>query len=65
MTSSPEELASRVNDLRTRTLKAVSEVVVGLFSAALFANEVFGWREFIGALFIVSAAVIELMPKKT
>ena len=30
MTSSPEELASRVNDLRTRTLKAVSEVVVGL-----------------------------------
>lgn len=30
MSSSPEELASRVNDLRTRTLKAVSEVVVGL-----------------------------------
>ena len=46
-------------------LLLMSEVVVGLFSAALFANEVFGWREFIGAMFIVSAAVIELMPKKT
>ena len=46
-------------------LLLMSEVVVGLFSAALLANEAFGWREFIGAVLIVSAAVIELMPQSS
>ncbi len=38
------------------------EVVVGVGSAALLANEVFGTREFIGALFIVSAGIAEFIP---
>lgn len=38
------------------------EVVVGVGSAALLANEVFGAREFIGALFIVSAGIAEFIP---
>lgn len=41
-------------------LLLMSEVVVGLVSAALFANEPFGWREFVGAVLIVGAAVSEL-----
>lgn len=46
-------------------LLLMSEVVVGLFSASLFANEPFGWREFCGAVLIVGAAVIELTGKTT
>lgn len=45
-------------------LLLMSEVVVGLFSAALFAGEPFGWREVSGAALIVFAAVLELMPKR-
>ncbi len=46
-------------------LLLMSEVVVGLFSAALLAGEPFGWRELIGAVLIVSAAVLELTPKRS
>lgn len=43
-------------------LLLMSEVVVGLASAALFSGEPFGWREVTGAALIVSAAVLELVP---
>ena len=56
--------ATLLSPARVRLL-LMSEVVVGLFSAALLANEAFGWREFIGAVLIVSAAVIELMPQSS
>ena len=42
-------------------LLLMSEVVVGLISAALFAGEPFGAREAFGALLIVSAALIEVL----
>ena len=38
------------------------EVVIGVGSAALFAGEPFGAREFFGALFIIAAGVIEFVP---
>ncbi len=41
-------------------LLLMSEVVVGLASAALFSGEPFGWREFLGATLIVSAALLEM-----
>jgi len=56
--------ATRLSPARVGLL-LMSEVVVGLFSAALFANEAFGWREFWGATLIVGAAVLELVPSKT
>lgn len=45
-------------------LLLMSEVVVGLFSAASLSGEPFGWREVFGALLIVSAAVLEMRPKR-
>ena len=39
----------------------MSEVVVGLASAAAFSGEPFGLRELIGAILIVSAAVLEIL----
>lgn len=45
-------------------LLLMSEVVVGLISAALLSGEAFGWREAFGAMLIVGAAVLELMPKR-
>ena len=42
-------------------LLLMSEVVVGVVSAALFAGETFGMREFIGTLMIVGAAIVELL----
>ncbi len=45
-------------------LLLMSEVVVGLFSAALLAGEPFGWREVLGAALIVSAAALELTPAR-
>lgn len=42
----------------------MTEVVVGLTSAALFAGEPFGAREAIGALLIVTAAFIEVLGHK-
>ncbi|MEM9011070.1 MAG: DMT family transporter [Pseudomonadota bacterium] len=41
-------------------LLLMSEVVVGLATAALFAGEPFGWREGVGAALIVGAAVLEI-----
>ena len=41
-------------------LLLMSEVVVGLASAALFSGEPFGWREFLGASLIVTAALVEI-----
>ncbi len=42
-------------------LLLMSEVVVGVFSAALFANEVFGLRELTGTLLITTAAAVEVL----
>lgn len=42
-------------------LLLMSEVVVGLISAAAFSGEPFGLREFIGATLIVSAAFLEVV----
>lgn len=42
----------------------MSEVVVGLLSAALFSGEPFGWREVLGSALIVGAAVLELTPDR-
>ncbi len=44
-------------------LLLMSEVVVGLASAAAFAGEPFGLRELLGAVLIVSAAVLEIVRK--
>lgn len=41
-------------------LLLMTEVVVGLASAAVFSGEPFGWRESLGAALIVGAAVLEL-----
>lgn len=41
-------------------LLLMSDAIVGVISAALFAGEQFAWREFIGTLLIVSAAVVEV-----
>jgi drug/metabolite transporter (DMT)-like permease len=41
-------------------LLLMTEVVVGLVSAALFSGEPFGWRESLAAVLIVGAAVLEL-----
>lgn len=46
-------------------LLLMSEVVVGLFSAALFSGDPFGWRELAGATLIVSAAILEITPGKS
>lgn len=46
-------------------LLLMSEVVVGLMSAALLSGEPFGWREGLGAALIVSAAVLEIAPRRT
>lgn len=42
-------------------LLLMSEVVVGIVSAALLTSEPFGWREVTGAVLIVGAALIEIM----
>ena len=42
-------------------LLLMSEVVVGLISAAAFTGEHFGLREFFGATLIVSAAFLEVV----
>jgi drug/metabolite transporter (DMT)-like permease len=38
----------------------LSEIVVGTASAALFANEMFGWREGVGSLLILAAGISEV-----
>ena len=42
-------------------LLMMSEVVVGVISAALLSGQVFGWREAIGAILIVSGALFEVL----
>ncbi|WP_298847781.1 DMT family transporter [uncultured Ruegeria sp.] len=44
-------------------LLLMSEVVIGLASAAALSGEPFGLREFLGATLIVSAAVLEILRK--
>ncbi|NOD34110.1 MULTISPECIES: DMT family transporter [unclassified Ruegeria] len=44
-------------------LLLMSEVVVGIASAAVLSGEPFGLREFLGAALIVSAAVLEIVRK--
>ncbi|WP_050602222.1 DMT family transporter [Ruegeria sp. 6PALISEP08] len=44
-------------------LLLMSEVVVGIASAAVLSGEPFGLREFLGATLIVSAAVLEIVRK--
>ena len=39
------------------------EIVVGVASAALLTYEPFGWREILGTILILSAAVVEVMRK--
>ena len=45
-------------------LLLMSEVIVGIASAAAFAGEPFGWTETLGAALIVSAALIEVVWNK-
>jgi drug/metabolite transporter (DMT)-like permease len=42
----------------------MSDLVVGVISAALFAGEPFGWREGAGSLLIIGAAVVEVLGKR-
>ncbi len=51
--------ATRLSPARVGLL-LMSEVVVGLASAAFLSGEPFGWRELIGAALIVSAALLEI-----
>ena len=39
----------------------MTEVVVGVITAAFFAGEAFGWREALGSLMIVSAGLVEVL----
>jgi drug/metabolite transporter (DMT)-like permease len=43
----------------------MSEVVVGVVSAALFAGEVFGTREAVGTLLILAAGAVEVLGRQT
>lgn len=42
----------------------MGEVAVGIVSAAIWAQEPFGWRETVGAVLIVSAALIEVVQRE-
>ncbi len=42
----------------------MSEVVVGVTSAALFAGEVFGLREFLGSILIILAGLVEVLGRQ-
>lgn len=52
--------ATRLTPARVGLL-LMSEVIVGILSAAWLSGEHFGWREAIGATLIVGAAVIEIL----
>lgn len=43
----------------------MGEVIVGIGSAAYLSGEVFGWRELVGTLLIVSAAIVEVARQQT
>ena len=36
------------------------EVAVGVFSAAMLTNEIIGFREYIGAIFVISACFVDV-----
>ena len=38
----------------------LAELIFGTVSAAIWADEAFGWREIVGSLLILSAGVIEV-----
>ena len=40
------------------------EVVVGFLSAALLTNEVISYREYIGAIFVVSACFVDVFARE-
>ena len=40
------------------------EIVVGVISAALLSRDPFGVQEVIGAIFIIGAAVVEVLPRQ-
>ena len=42
----------------------LSEVLVGVISAAILSGEPFGWREVLGTTLIVSAAAVEVLSPK-
>jgi len=42
----------------------MSEVLVGVFSAALLANEPLSWLQGVGAALVIAAAVLEVLPAK-
>jgi drug/metabolite transporter (DMT)-like permease len=42
----------------------MSEVIVGVISAALLAGEPFGWPEALGGLMVVTAGLIEVWPTR-
>jgi drug/metabolite transporter (DMT)-like permease len=42
----------------------MSEVLVGVFSAALFANESLTWLQGLGAALVITAAILEVMPAR-
>lgn len=42
----------------------MSDLVVGVISAALYAGEPFGWREGAGSLLIIGAALVEVLGKR-
>lgn len=42
----------------------MSDLVVGVVSAALFAGEPFGWREATGSLLIIGAALVEVLGRR-
>ena len=39
----------------------MSDLLVGVLSAALFAGEPFGWREATGSVLIIGAALVEVL----
>jgi drug/metabolite transporter (DMT)-like permease len=46
-------------------LLLMSDIVVGVISAALWSGEPFGWREGIGTMMIVGAGFVEVLGHKS
>ncbi|WP_223427325.1 hypothetical protein [Tateyamaria pelophila] len=42
----------------------MSDLLVGVISAALYAGEPFGWREGADSLLIIGAALVEVLGKR-
>ncbi len=54
--------SQRLSPTRTGLL-LMTEVVVGVATAAIFVDEVFGWRQMAGVILIMGAAVVEVLSK--